>query len=160
MQAGPKRRSTAGQGCRGSCAGFIRSSAFRAALCIGALSLTGPPTASAAPADGVAAFEPCAACHTVDGTAGAGTGPTLKDVFGRMSGSVPGFRYSRAMKNAAIVWDEASLDQFLADPQGFAPGNVMPFSGLSDRSQRAELIVYLKSQSVTGPPPGAVPPDR
>jgi cytochrome c len=145
MQAGPKRRSTAGEECRGPDAGFIRSSAFRVAFWIGALSLTSAPTASAAPASSAAAFEPCAACHTIDGSAGAGTGPTLKDVFGRKPGSVPGFRYSRAMRNATIVWDEASLDQFLADPEGFLPGNVMPFSGLPDRSQRADIIAYLKS---------------
>ena len=49
------------------------------------------------------------------------------------------------MKSAAIVWDEASLDRYLTDPQALVPGNIMPFSGVADEAQRAELIVYLKT---------------
>lgn len=90
-----------------------------------------------------AAFTPCAVCHSVDGSNG--TGPTLKGIIGRKSGTVAGFRYSRAMKSAAIVWDEASLDRYLTDPQALVPGNIMPFSGVADGAQRAELIAYLKT---------------
>ncbi len=90
-----------------------------------------------------AAFTPCAVCHSVDGNNG--TGPTLKGIIGRKSGTVAGFRYSRAMKSAAIVWDEASLDRYLTDPQALVPGNIMPFSGIADGAQRADLIAYLKT---------------
>lgn len=90
-----------------------------------------------------AAFTPCAVCHSIDGSNG--TGPTLKGIIGRKSGTVAGFRYSRAMRSAAIVWDEASLDRYLTDPQAFVPGNIMPFSGVADDAQRAELIAYLKT---------------
>jgi cytochrome c len=90
-----------------------------------------------------APFTQCAVCHSVDGSKG--TGPTLKGVIGRESGSVPGFRYSRAMKGAQITWDDQSLDRYLADPQEFVPGNAMPFSGLSDAAERAEIIAYLKT---------------
>ena len=90
-----------------------------------------------------AAFDQCAACHSVDG--GNGTGPTLKGIFGRQSGTVPGFRYSRAMRNAAISWDEKSLDQYLINPQEFIAGNVMPFAGVPDAKERADIISYLKS---------------
>jgi cytochrome c len=89
------------------------------------------------------AFSPCAACHSVDGSSG--TGPSLKGVIGRTSGTAPGFRYSRAMKSAAITWDEASLDRYLANPQEVVPGNIMPFSGVADALQRAEIIAYLKT---------------
>jgi cytochrome c len=90
-----------------------------------------------------AAFLPCAVCHSIDGSNG--TGPTLKGIVGRKSGSVPGFHYSRAMRNAALTWDAESLDQYLKDPQELIPGNVMPFSGVADSAQRAEIIAYLKS---------------
>src|ERR1700683_2731173 len=89
-----------------------------------------------------AAFSACAACHSVDGSNG--TGPSLKGVVGRTSGTLPGFRYSRAMKSAAITWDEASLDRYLANPQEVVPGNMMPFSGAPDATARAEIIAYLK----------------
>jgi cytochrome c len=79
----------------------------------------------------------------VDGSSG--TGPTLKGIIGRKSGTVPGFRYSRAMKNAAITWDEVSIDRYLSNPQDVVPGNIMPFSGVPDAAQRANLIAYLKT---------------
>ena len=90
-----------------------------------------------------AAFKPCAVCHSVDGSNG--TGPTLKGVIGRVSGTVPGFRYSRAMKSAAINWNEESLDRYLTNPQGLVPGNIMPFSGIPDAAERAAVIAYLRT---------------
>jgi cytochrome c len=90
-----------------------------------------------------ASFKQCAICHSVDGSNG--TGPTLRGVIGRRSGTVPGFRYSRAMKSAAIMWDEGSLDRYLTNPQGLVPGNIMPFSGVPDDLMRAEIIAYLKT---------------
>ncbi len=95
-------------------------------------------------AAGKKVFEQCAACHTVDGDSP--VGPTLKGVMGRKAGSVAGFRYSRAMKNAAVVWDERALDAYIADPQAFMPGNLMPFAGLMDANERTALIAYLKGQ--------------
>jgi cytochrome c len=91
------------------------------------------------------AFDPCSVCHSVDGSSS--TGPTLQGILGRKSGSVAGFRYSRAMKNAAVIWDEGSLDRYLSDPQQFVPGNVMPMSGVPDGAQRAAIIAYLKTVS-------------
>ena len=88
-------------------------------------------------------FNQCAVCHSIDGSNG--TGPTLQRLIGRRSGTVPGFRYSRAMKNAAIIWDEAILDRYLTNPQELVPGNIMPFAGVPDAPQRAEIIAYLRT---------------
>jgi cytochrome c len=92
---------------------------------------------------GAHAFANCAPCHSTSGDNGAG--PGLGGILGRKSGSAPGFRYSRAMKSANIVWDEKSLDAYLASPQDEVPGNVMPFSGISDVGERQDLIAYLKT---------------
>lgn len=92
-------------------------------------------------AAGKAVFAQCVACHSVDGTNGAG--PTLKGIVGSKSGEVAGFRFSRAMKNAGITWDAKTLDAYIANPQTAIPGNVMPFSGLPDAKQRGDLIAYL-----------------
>jgi cytochrome c len=99
--------------------------------------------ASVAMADAPASFAACAACHSSDGTNG--VGPSLKGVYGRKAGSAGGFRYSSAMKKAATVWDDKSLDSFLADTQKAIPGNTMPFPGVADAQQRAEIIDYLKT---------------
>jgi cytochrome c len=87
--------------------------------------------------------EVCLACHTVDKTNS--LGPSLAGVVGRAAGSVPSFRYSRAMRNAKIVWDERTLDAYLADPQKVIPGNTMPFAGMPDSARRSEVIEYLKT---------------
>jgi cytochrome c len=49
------------------------------------------------------------------------------------------------MKRSGLTWDDKSLDEFLTDPQKKVPGNSMPFPGVADANQRAEIIVYLKS---------------
>ncbi|MFS2162602.1 c-type cytochrome [Variovorax sp. Varisp62] len=85
----------------------------------------------------------CAACHAAQG-AGA-IGPPLVGVVGRKAGSSPGFGYSRAMKNAQITWDDKSLAAFLSDPQQAVPGNRMPFGGVPDPGEVAELVRYLKT---------------
>ena len=90
---------------------------------------------------GKTAYAACAACHSIDGSNGAG--PSLQGVVGRKAGGIAGFRYSRAMKEAGTTWDAASLDAYIAEPQKVVPGNVMPFSGVSDAKVRADLVAYL-----------------
>lgn len=88
-------------------------------------------------------FAACAACHATEQQVK--TGPDLRGINGRKAGSSPGFRYSRAMKNSKIVWSDATLDEFLAEPQTRVPGNAMPYPGLPDESQRRDVIAYLKT---------------
>ena len=90
---------------------------------------------------GKTAYAACVACHSVDGSNGAG--PSLQGVVGRKAGALEGFRYSKAMKAAGTTWDVASLDAYIADPQKVVPGNVMPFSGLPDAKVRADIVAYL-----------------
>ncbi|MBO9652627.1 MAG: c-type cytochrome [Variovorax sp.] len=85
----------------------------------------------------------CAACHAAQGAAS--IGPPLAGVVGRKAGSSPGFGYSRAMKNAQLTWDDKTLAAFLSDPQLTVPGNRMPFGGVPDAGEVAELVRYLKT---------------
>jgi cytochrome c len=106
-----------------------------------------PPEAMAAtagdPAEGAQVFRACAACHSLE-PGQHRTGPSLADVFGRRAGTAEGFRrYSPALKEADVVWDEATLDPWIADPQAFIPGNRMVFRGLPDAKARADLIAYV-----------------
>jgi len=92
---------------------------------------------------GKAVFGQCAACHAIDGKNGAG--PGLAGIVGRTAGTAPGFHYSRAMAAVGKPWDAESLSAFIENPQQAVPGNVMPFSGLPDAKQRADLLAYLQT---------------
>src|SRR5690242_8856139 len=83
---------------------------------------------------GKSIFKPCAACHAINHTDG--VGPGLQGIIGRMAGTVPGFRYSDAMKKSGIVWDAKILDAYLESPQKVVPGNRMPYAGLKDPTDR------------------------
>lgn len=116
-----------------------------AALWLTALAgaLFGAPAAAQEAAAGKQVFMQCAACHSIDGSTR--TGPSLKGILGRKAGSVADFRYSHAMKRSNIVWDASTLDAYLAHPQQAIPGNTMPFAGIADARQRADLVAYLQT---------------
>ena len=104
--------------------------------------------AGSARADGDAArgekkFEECAACHKVERGEN-DLGPSLHGVFGRKAGTLADFRYSPALKRSGIVWTAQTLDAYLADPQKAVPANRMPYAGLAEASDRADLIAYLQ----------------
>ena len=108
---------------------------------IGAFGLTHALPAHADAAAGKNAFSACAACHSVNGSEG--IGPHLNGVIGRKAGSIEGFGYSAAVKQSGLVWDAKSLDSFIANPQKAIAGNQMPYSGLPDATQRADIVAYL-----------------
>jgi cytochrome c2 len=83
----------------------------------------------------------CATCHATE--AGQNKiGPSLAGIVGSKSGTVPGFNFSPAMKNADITWDDAELDKFLANPTGDVHGTRM-FVNLPSESDRQNVIDYL-----------------
>lgn len=117
----------------------IRTIAFLLALA----ALSQPASAGDA-REGEKVFKKCAICHALE-PGGKKVGPSLHGVFGRISGTLDGFRYSKAMQEAAIVWSEETVDRYLADPKGFIPKNRMVFPALKKADERADVIAYLKS---------------
>lgn len=105
-----------------------------------------PVAAQAADAEaGKAVFGKCKACHQTGPGAKNVVGPHLDGVFGRVAGSLPDFKYSDALKNSGITWDEAKLHEWLKDPKKLVPGNKMVFMGLKDDADIDNLIAYLKT---------------
>ena len=92
---------------------------------------------------GKSVFKACAACHATDRANR--VGPGLGGILGREAGTAPGFRYSNAMKNSGIVWDNTTVSAFLESPQKAVPGTRMPYAGLKDATDRADVISYLST---------------
>lgn len=67
-------------------------------------------------------------------------------VIGRKAGTGQGYRYSSAMKAADFTWTAETIDRYLAAPKKFVPGNKMPFPGLKQADDRANVIAYILSQ--------------
>lgn len=82
----------------------------------------------------------CSACHSVEYN---GIGPMHKEVFGRRAGQASGFAYSSAVKASKLVWTEATLDQWLTNPEKLIPGQTMGIS-VDEANERADLIAFLK----------------
>jgi cytochrome c len=98
------------------------------------------------PANGEKVFRKCAACHTVEEGKNK-IGPSLYGVIGRPAGSIEGFKYSDAMMESGIVWDETILNEYLAAPKTVVPKGRMAFAGLKKEEDRADVIAYLQAQN-------------
>lgn len=101
--------------------------------------------ASADIGNGAKVFRKCSACHKLEDGANA-TGPYLYGVVGRPVDTAVGFTsYSGALEQVVDVWTPEHLNEFLADPKGYAPGTSMGFNGLPKIQDRADVIAYLDS---------------
>ncbi len=85
----------------------------------------------------------CGVCHSNAKGAPNKIGPNLFGVVGRKSATAAGYMYSPAMMKAALTWDAATLNQFLAGPQKKVPGTKMGFPGFSDPQDESDVIAYL-----------------
>jgi len=113
-----------------------------------ALAITTTAYADGAPAAGQQLYASrCAACHSLDFNS---VGPTHKNLIGRKAGSVQGYAYSDALKNSRVVWDEASLKQWLTEPEKFIPGQKM-FISIPDAQDRADIVAYLQQVGAKQP---------
>ncbi len=94
------------------------------------------------------AFQMCTGCHVIETGAPSSAGPNLHGVVGRVVGGLEDFPYSDALTASEAVWDDASLDQYLADPGGYLPGTDMLAGAVRDEETRAAIIAYLAANSV------------
>jgi cytochrome c len=96
------------------------------------------------PVKGKLLFEKrCTGCHGLDHDL---EGPRLRGVYGRKVGSVSNYKYSDALRNANVTWDDTTLDKWLTDPDAFIPDNDMEFH-VAKPDERAGIIAYLRQSS-------------
>ena len=103
-----------------------------------ALSAAAPAVAQ----DGAQIFNSqCKMCHQAKSSPMA---PALAGVYGAKAASRPGYKYSEALKKKGGVWNDANLDAWLSNPQGYAPGTKM-LVRVPQPERRKALIAYLKT---------------
>lgn len=108
--------------------------------------------AAASPDEGQKVFRKCQACHTLDQGGPHRVGPNLYGVVGRDKASAEGYNYSGALSELEGEWTYQALDEYLADPRGYAPGTKMTFAGLKKEDERAAVIALMR-QNTDSPPP-------
>jgi cytochrome c len=86
----------------------------------------------------------CAVCHSAVANKNK-MGPSLFGVVGRKPGSIADFVYSDAMKQSDFYWNFDKLDAYMANPKHVIPGNKMPFGGIPEEQERADIIAYLST---------------
>ncbi|HEX2593934.1 MAG TPA: cytochrome c family protein [Rhizomicrobium sp.] len=110
-----------------------------------ALGFAAPANAAGDAANGKTVFSRCSICHNAAKGAGNKIGPNLFGVVGRKAGTLAGFNYSAAMKGFGKTWTPQLLDTYLTHPGMTVPGTKMSFAGLSNVSQRADVVAYLQT---------------
>ena len=93
-------------------------------------------------------FQKCVGCHS-GATNNHRQGPSLIGVVGRPVAGAQGFEYSEGLKAfgaTGAIWNEATLDKFLQDTNGFVRGMKMAITPIRREADRTNLIAFLKSK--------------
>jgi cytochrome c len=113
---------------------------------IGAMVVGAPddPLAGYAGDPGAQVYRACVACHTLSLDEGNKAGPSLAGIFGRKIASLPGYRYSDALKHMDIVWTpETVAKMFELGPMAYTPGTKMPEQKIGSPEDRQALVEFL-----------------
>jgi cytochrome c len=104
----------------------------------------GDPLAAYAGDHGAEVFRACVACHTLSEKENARAGPTLAGLFGRRIASLPGYRFSDALKSMNIVWTPETVAKlFEVGPNAYTPGTKMPEQRIGLPEDRKALTDFL-----------------
>ena len=103
--------------------------------------------ASTSANDGAKVFTKCAACHSIAEGGANKIGPALWGVIGRKAGSVPDYKYSKAMAGHGKKWSFEEMNNFLIKPKDWIKGTKMSFAGLKKPEERAAVILYMNQSS-------------
>lgn len=121
-------------------------------LIVAALVIAGSPASSMGQdaQKGAAVFNVCLACHTIGPGAQNKIGPELNGLDDRKAGTVPSFDYSDANKDSGIIWNEATFEEYIKNPQAKIPGTKMIFPGIKNEQQVKDLWAYVSQFDTNG----------
>ena len=103
--------------------------------------------ASTSAAEGAKVFKKCAACHSIAEGGKNKIGPALWGVIGRPAGSVPNYKYSKALAAHGKDWSFEEMNGFLIKPKDWIKGTKMSFAGLKNAKERAAVILYMNENT-------------
>ena len=103
--------------------------------------------ASTSASEGKAVFKKCAACHSIAQGGKNKIGPALWGVLGRQAGSLPDYKYSKAMAAHGKKWSFEEMNGFLIKPKDWIKGTKMAYAGLKSEKERAAVILYMNENT-------------
>jgi len=103
--------------------------------------------ASTSAAEGAKVFKKCAACHSIAEGGKNKIGPALWGVLGRQAGSLPDYKYSKAMAAHGKKWSFEEMNGFLIKPKDWIKGTKMSYAGLKSEKERAAVILYMNENT-------------
>ena len=92
-------------------------------------------------------WKKCSACHSIKEGGKNKIGPALWGVLGRSVGSIPDYKYSKAMAAYGKNWSFEEMNGFLIKPKDWIKGTKMSFAGLKNAKDRAAVILYMNENS-------------
>ena len=99
---------------------------------------------------GAQAYRVCAGCHSLLPGMHL-SGPSLAGRWGKKAATVTDYgRYTEALKKADFVWDEITLNAWLARPETMVPGTTMMIRGIENDETRSSLIAFLRQALAPG----------
>jgi cytochrome c len=114
-------------------------------LMIGALASPLSGQAGCEPEEDSRAFNRCRVCHAESPERPSLAGPNLWNVVNREAGTQDDYRYSQAVLDSGLTWDEATLRRYLVDPSGVIPGNRMSAPPIRDQALLDAVICHLNT---------------
>ena len=103
--------------------------------------------ASTSAGEGAKVFKKCAACHSIAEGGKNKIGPALWGVLGRQAGSLPDYKYSKAMAAYGKKWSFEEMNGFLIKPKDWIKGTKMSYAGLKSEKERAAVILYMNENT-------------
>ena len=103
--------------------------------------------ASTSAAEGAKVFKKCAACHSIAEGGKNKIGPALWGILGRQAGSLPDYKYSKAMAAYGKKWSFEEMNGFLIKPKDWIKGTKMAYAGLKSEKERAAVILYMNENT-------------
>ena len=98
-------------------------------------------------------FRKCAGCHKIEEGKRGGMGPNLWGIYGKQSGQVEGYRYSKWLKESGIIWTRESLHAWLSNRkirEEYFGKEVfktkMMWTGIKKEEDMKTILDYLEKQ--------------